>query len=151
MALTPQQMQQLLPKTPRQLPGGGYDPDELDRWMQKVTALLGSPAATQNEFNITGLTNKVDVGTTINGHELEGAVVLSASDLQTGTLPHAQLPALQSADIPNNAANTTGTAAGLAAGTGQTVVITTAKLTTGGAQGSMTFTNGILTAQVPAS
>jgi hypothetical protein len=35
----------------------------------------------------------------------------SASDLTTGTLPHAQLPALLSADIPNNAANTTGNAA----------------------------------------
>ena len=39
-----------------------------------------------------------------------------ASDLTTGTLPHAQLPTLLSGDIPNNAANTTGTAAGLASG-----------------------------------
>jgi hypothetical protein len=38
---------------------------------------------------------------------------MSASDLTTGTLPHAQLPALVSGDIPNNAANTTGTAANL--------------------------------------
>lgn len=34
---------------------------------------------------------------------------------------------------------------------GQTVVITTAKLTTGGANGSMTFTDGILTAEVAAT
>jgi hypothetical protein len=38
---------------------------------------------------------------------------VSASDLTTGTLPHGQLPALVSGDIPNNAANTTGTAANL--------------------------------------
>jgi hypothetical protein len=36
-------------------------------------------------------------------------VTVTASDLTTGTLPHAQLPALLSGDIPNNAANTSGT------------------------------------------
>jgi hypothetical protein len=33
----------------------------------------------------------------------------------------------------------------------QTVTITTAKLTSGGTEGSMTFTNGILTKQTPAT
>lgn len=51
--------------------------------------------------------------TTVNAHALSANVVISASDLTTGTLPHAQLPSLVSGDIPNNAANTTGTAAGL--------------------------------------
>jgi hypothetical protein len=37
----------------------------------------------------------------------------NASNINSGTLPHAQLPALVSADIPNNAANTSGTAAGI--------------------------------------
>jgi hypothetical protein len=41
------------------------------------------------------------------------ALSTSASNLTTGTLPHTQLPALLSADIPNNTANTTGTAANL--------------------------------------
>jgi hypothetical protein len=49
--------------------------------------------------------------TTVNGHALSGNVTVSASDLTTGTLPHAQLPALQSGDIPANAANTSGIAA----------------------------------------
>ena len=35
----------------------------------------------------------------------------SAGDLRTGALPHAQLPALVSGDIPTNAANTSGNAA----------------------------------------
>lgn len=39
----------------------------------------------------------------------------------------------------------------LAALNGLTIVITTAALTGGGTQGSMTFTNGLLTAQVPAT
>ena len=55
----------------------------------------------------------VPTTTTVNGHALSGNVVVSASDLTTGTLPHAQLPALVSGDIPNNAANTSGTSANL--------------------------------------
>jgi hypothetical protein len=53
----------------------------------------------------------VPTTTTVNGHALSSNVVISASNLTTGTLPHAQLPTLLSGDIPNNAANTTGTSA----------------------------------------
>lgn len=56
------------------------------------------------------------------------AFASDASNLTTGKLDPARLPA-----------------AGISA------VITTAALTTGGTQGSMTFTNGILTAQTPAT
>jgi len=59
----------------------------------------------------TDLSGKVAITVTVNGHALSSNVVVSASDLTTGTLPHAQLPALLSGDIPNNAANTSGTAA----------------------------------------
>ncbi len=48
--------------------------------------------------------------TTVNGHALSSNVVVSASDLTIGTLPHGQLPALVSGDIPPNAANTSGNA-----------------------------------------
>lgn len=34
---------------------------------------------------------------------------------------------------------------------GMTITVTTAKLTTGGSNGSMTFTNGILTSEIAAS
>ena len=47
---------------------------------------------------------------TVNGHALSSNVIISASDITTGTLPHAQLPTLLSGDIPNNSANTSGTA-----------------------------------------
>lgn len=53
--------------------------------------------------------------TTVNGHVLSSNVVVSASDITTGTLPHAQLPALVSADVPSNTANTTGSAGSLSA------------------------------------
>jgi hypothetical protein len=58
-------------------------------------------------------TDYVSPSTTVNGHPLSSNVAVSASDLTTGTLPHARLPVLLSADIPNNSANTGGTAAGL--------------------------------------
>jgi hypothetical protein len=56
-------------------------------------------------------TSRVPTATTVNGHALSANVVISASDLTTGTLPHAQLPTLVSGDIPANAANTSGNAA----------------------------------------
>lgn len=66
-------------------------------------------------LNVTAIavagTDYVPATTTVNSHALSSNVVVSASDLTTGTLPHAQLPALVSGDIPNNAANTTGNAA----------------------------------------
>ena len=55
----------------------------------------------------------VPTTTAVNGHALTGNVTVSASDVTTGTLAHAQLPTLVSGDIPNNAANTSGTAANL--------------------------------------
>lgn len=43
---------------------------------------------------------RVPKTTTVNGHALSADVVVSASDLTTGTLPHAQLPTLLLADLP---------------------------------------------------
>ena len=53
----------------------------------------------------------VSTSTTVNGYALSGDVTVSASDLTTGRLPHAQLPTLVSSDIPDNSANTSGNAA----------------------------------------
>ncbi len=85
--------------------------------------LLGGYAA--SHFTTGG--PYVPTTTTVNGHALTSNITLSASDLTTGTLPHAQLPTLLSGDIPNNAANTTGTSANVTGtvalgngGTGQT-------------------------------
>jgi hypothetical protein len=63
----------------------------------------------------------VSTSTTVNGHALSSNVVVSAFDLTTGTLPHAQLPSLLSGDIPNNAANTSGTASNVTATSNSTL------------------------------
>jgi hypothetical protein len=74
-----------------------------------TVALTASPVFTGSPV----VPGYVLASTTINGHGLSANVVVSASDLTTGTLPHGQLPALVGGDIPNNAANTSGTAANL--------------------------------------
>ncbi len=74
----------------------------------------GIPEASIANLTID-LASKAATSVTVNGHALTSNVVISASDLTTGTVPHAQLPALVSGDIPANAANTSGTAAGLSA------------------------------------
>lgn len=80
----------------------------------------------------------VPTSTTVNGHALTGNVVVSASDITTGTLSHGQLPSLVSGDIPNNAANTSGTSAGLT-GTPSITVNAISATTINGAALSGTF------------
>ncbi|WP_420238562.1 hypothetical protein ACOBR2_02855 [Telmatobacter bradus] len=70
-----------------------------------TTVIDGGPIPTLSSLG--GVANT----TTVNGHALSSNVTVSASDLTTGTLPHAQLPTLVSGDIPNNAASTSGNAA----------------------------------------
>jgi hypothetical protein len=93
--------------------GGDINANEING-----TALSGLATGIVKNTTSTGVpsiatagTDYVSPSTTVNGHALSSNVVVSASDLTTGTLPHAQLPTLLSADIPNNAANTSGNAA----------------------------------------
>lgn len=87
---------------------------------QNTTGTAGGLSAAIAESLVTNLTTDLAAraltATTINGHALSGSFVISASDLTTGVLPHAQLPALVSGDIPNNTATTTGNAGGLSVG-----------------------------------
>ena len=88
---------------------------------------------------------------------------MSASDLTNGTLPHAQLPGLISGDIPNNAANTTGTAGNVtgtvAIGNGGTGALTAVAalanllpgVTADGANGIVTTGNGQFNATLQVS
>jgi uncharacterized protein YfdQ (DUF2303 family) len=78
--------------------------------ISSVPVTAGGTGATTAAGALTNL-GAVPTSTTVNGHALSSIVTVSASDLTTGTLPHAQLPTLLSGDIPNNAANTTGNAA----------------------------------------
>ena len=89
----------------------------------------------------------VPTGTTVNGHGLSSNVTVSASDLTTGTLPHAQLPSLVSGDIPNNAANTSGTAANLN-GTPTLPNGTTATTQTAGDNSAKLATDGFVASSI---
>jgi hypothetical protein len=91
-----------------------------------VAADIPNIAESQVTNLTTDLSNRVLTSTTVNGHALSSNVVISASDITTGTLPHAQLPALVSGDIPNNGANTTGNAATATTATTATNAINTA-------------------------
>ncbi|MFZ1084518.1 MAG: hypothetical protein WAN35_06100, partial [Terracidiphilus sp.] len=111
-----------------------------------VTVANGGTGASSATVALTNL-GAVGTSTTVNGHALSSNVTVSASDLTTGTLPHAQLPALVSADIPNNSANTSGTAANVTGtvavtngGTGATSA--SAALSSLGAVGTSTTVNG---------
>lgn len=78
-----------------------------------VFGRTGAVVAASGDYTAAQVTGAVPNTITVNGHALSANVTVSASDLTTGTLPHAQLPALVSGDIPANAANTSGTAANL--------------------------------------
>lgn len=81
--------------------------------VSSVFGRTGSVTAQSGDYTAAQVTGAVSNTTTVNGHALSANVTVSASDITTGTLPHAQLPTLVSGDIPNNGANTTGTAANL--------------------------------------
>lgn len=62
----------------------------------------------------TLLGGKVGTATTVNGHALSANITVGFPDI-SGQIAHGQLCTLQSGDIPNNGADTTGTAANLTA------------------------------------
>jgi hypothetical protein len=78
------------------------------------------------------------------------------SDLSGQIAPSTQMPAsgvvAGSYSLSSVTVNSEGLVTAASSGpTGLSVTITTAALTVGGTQGSMTFSSGILTAQVPAT
>lgn len=134
----------LLPPSPiGQPPGNSFWND----WYEKLRTIVNTGAISIAFNNITGKpTTLAGYGIT-NGQTLlvDSAGLRAALSDETGTglAVFNQTPTI-------NAVNLTG---GVSVGgtPGLTVVVTTAKLTSGGTNGSMTFTNGILTAQTPAT
>ncbi len=120
-----------------------------------TTGTAGGLSANIAESQVTGLTSdlasKVPTTTTVNGHALSANVTVSASDLTTGTLPHAQLPTLLSGDIPNNAANTTGTAGGLSSNITESQVSSLVSDLAGKVQTSTTVNGHALSGNVTVS
>jgi hypothetical protein len=106
-----------------------------------VTTDIPNIAESQVTNLVTDLSNRALTSTTVNGHALSSNVLISASDITTGTLPHAQLPALVSGDIPNNAANTSGNAATATSATTSTNATTASNLS-GGSLGTIPYQSG---------
>lgn len=95
-----------------------YDADLTTSQIAGITSAVpavsgGNPVATSQSLT-NGLSSKVDTSRTVQGYALTANVTISASDLTTGTLPHAQLPTLLSTDIPASiTSNTSGYAGSL--------------------------------------
>ena len=81
--------------------------------VSQTTAYADAAVAVEKTRALAAEAMLVPNTVTVNGHALSANVTVSANDITAGTLPHAQLPALVSGDIPANAANTSGTAANL--------------------------------------
>ena len=126
--------------------GGGINPPVGD-----IGGTTGSPTV----IGLEGITLPTLGGSTGIFYDLAGVLSLttSASVLTTGTLPHAQLPALVSGDIPNNAANTSGNAATATTATalaGTPTLCTTGQaptgiLSSGNATGCASISSGLTT------
>jgi len=126
-------------------------------WFYKVSqALVQQASIAWTSLDFTG-SNLRDIVTRQHGalQDIQGGIpgqyyhLTTAQWTSISSLPTFGTMATQNA---NSVAITGGSIAGTIIPTGGlSVTITTAKLTTGGANGSMTFTNGILTAQTQAT
>ena len=135
-------------------PGSSYWND----WYEKLRTLIndGSLAVTWANIDFTGSNITSIVNRSHNNlQSLQGGTAgeyYHLTQAQWAALsagPHNNLSGLQGGTVGQYYHLTAAQQSAVAAGI--TVVIATAKLTSGGANGSMTFTNGVLTAQTAAT
>jgi len=106
----------------------------------------GATSAAAARANLgAGTVTSVGGTGTVNGITLTGTVTTAGSLTLGGTLSGVSLTTQVSGILPIANGGTGTSTAGVSA------TIVTAKLTALGADGSMTFTNGLLTAQTPAT
>jgi len=111
----------------------------------------GLPAASPTEQGAVKLAVG-SVGNTLGSAAMESTASFDPSGSAAAAQTNAETFASSAAGSAQSNANTyTDSKVAAAFALGISVTITTAALTTGGTQGSMTFTNGLLTAQVPAT
>lgn len=87
----------------------------------------------------------------VSAFDPAGAAATAQTNAQTFATAAANTAQSNAEAFSSNASNLTSGTVALARLPGFTITIVTAKLTVGGANGSQTFTNGILTAQVQAT
>jgi hypothetical protein len=125
-------------------------------WFYKVSQVLGEQAGLSwSTINFTG-SNLRDIVTRQHNalQDLQGGIASEyyhLSQAQYNTIASLPTVPFSIANGGTGATTASGARTNLGLGSGLSVTITTAKLTTGGTNGSMTFTNGILTAQTQAT
>ena len=134
-------------------------------WFYSIYALLGKPGSTLGTMAYQNANSVTITGGAIGGVGITGSNVnntpIGVTTPSTGKFTSLQATGTTILGTLNGyLKGTSGTVSAVSAipysdisgtPTGLSVTITTAKLTTGGANGSMTFTNGILTSQTQAT
>lgn len=120
-------------------------------WFSLVFSQIQAAAYVPSSVDITGGTiggdTSINTSSPITAPQFNGSLHGNADTATTAGSSSSAATATNALACSGNAA----TATALAPGAGLTVVIVTAALTLAGTQGSMTFTNGVLTAQVAAT
>jgi hypothetical protein len=131
-------------------------------WFYSIYALIGTPGSTLGTMAYQNSNSVTITGGAIGGVGISGSTMNSTPVGQTSpaagsftTLTSSVPVALTSGGTGASTASGARTNLGLGTmatqNTGISATIATAKLTPGGTNGSMTFTNGILTAQTQAT
>jgi len=139
-------------------------PPVAHEWLASYDSTTGAFTQTQPAFtDISGVASPSQLPTptasTIGGVESIGPVTSRwIYEIDTFGIPHLSQPSFvdlsgtaTAAQVPALSALSGQITTAQLPAAGLSATITTAKLTTGGTQGSMTFTNGVLTAQVQAT
>jgi hypothetical protein len=125
-------------------------------WFYSIYSLLGKPGATLGTMAYENANSVTITGGSIGGVGISGSTVNTTpiGNTNPSTGAFTSLTATSPIAITSGgtgASTASGARTNIGLGSGLSVTINTAKLTPTGTNGSMTFTNGILTAQTQAT
>jgi hypothetical protein len=125
-------------------------------WFYSIYALIGKPGSTLGTMAYENSNSVSITGGSVGGIGISGSTINSTPIGQTSAAAGSftTLTAVVPVALTfggTGASTASGARTNLGLGSGLSATITTAKLTTLGTNGSMTFTNGILTAQTQAT
>jgi len=125
-------------------------------WFYSIFQFINNQTGTLGTMAFENANSVAITGGSIGGVGISGSTInnttIGATTPSTGAFTSLTATSPIAITSGGTGANTaSGARTNLGLGSGLSVTITTAKLTTGGTNGSMTFTNGILTAQTQAT